>query len=135
MTASAFEEDRERVLAGGCDDFVRKPFHPHEIYNILAKHLGVGFVYEEEQMELAGRQPIEEIIVSTDLLLQVANKELPANWLADLKTATKEADLMEVLKLIDLVRGYNPEVADLLADLANRFQYKKLLKIIEHAEG
>jgi CheY-like chemotaxis protein len=26
LTASAFEEDREMILSGGCDDFVRKPF-------------------------------------------------------------------------------------------------------------
>lgn len=135
LTASAFEEDRERVLSGGCDDFVRKPFHPHEIYSILAKHLGVRFVYEQEQPQPAGMQPIDEISLSIDALSQVANKELPGNLLAKLKKATIEADLMEVLDLIDQVRSHNPGLADMLADLANRFQYKKLLRIIEEAEG
>ena len=30
LSASAFEEDRERALAEGCDDFVRKPFRAEE---------------------------------------------------------------------------------------------------------
>ncbi len=26
-TASAFEEDRKKILKAGCDDFISKPFH------------------------------------------------------------------------------------------------------------
>ena len=48
LTATAFEEDREQILLEGCDDFVRKPFRKDEIYDMLAKHLGVRFLYEEE---------------------------------------------------------------------------------------
>jgi PAS domain S-box-containing protein len=135
LTASAFEEDRERVLSGGCDDFVRKPFHPHEIYSILAKHLGVRFIYEQDQPQPVGVQPIDEISISIDALSQVALEELSEDWFAKLKKATVEADLIEVLNLIDKVRTHNPDLADTLADLANRFQYKKLLSIIDEAEG
>ena len=48
ISASAFEEDRERALADGCDDFVRKPFRAEELFEMLAKHLGVRFIYEEQ---------------------------------------------------------------------------------------
>ena len=32
VTASAFEEERARVLEAGCDDFLRKPFSESDIY-------------------------------------------------------------------------------------------------------
>ena len=47
LSASAFEQDRERVLAEGCDDFVRKPFRAEELFAMLTKHLGVRFIFED----------------------------------------------------------------------------------------
>ncbi len=47
-TASAFEEERQAVLALGCDDFIRKPFTQNEILEKLAKHLDVLYLYEEQ---------------------------------------------------------------------------------------
>ncbi|MEE3717692.1 response regulator [Tumidithrix elongata RA019] len=46
LTASAFEEDRTRVLAVGCDDFIRKPYEEEVILQKLTEHLGVKYVYE-----------------------------------------------------------------------------------------
>ena len=36
LTASVFEEDKDKVLRAGCDDFVRKPFHEEEIFDKMA---------------------------------------------------------------------------------------------------
>ena len=47
-TASAFEEDRLKVQEHGGDDFVRKPFRDSEIFEGLHRHLGVSYVYEQE---------------------------------------------------------------------------------------
>jgi PAS domain S-box-containing protein len=48
LTASAFEEERTKVLAQGCDDFLRKPFNEQEIFEILEKYLNVKFIYSKE---------------------------------------------------------------------------------------
>jgi CheY-like chemotaxis protein len=131
LTASAFEEDRERVLLEGCDDFVRKPFREDEIFDMLAKHLGVRFVYDEEPAQPAVAQPAE----AQDILTPAALAALPAGWIADLQQATIRADLNLILNLIEQIRGQNPALADALADLARNFEYKKILTLIEQAGG
>ena len=46
-TASVFEQDRDEILANGCDDLVIKPFQESEIFDMLQRHAGVQFEYEE----------------------------------------------------------------------------------------
>jgi PAS domain S-box-containing protein len=134
LTATAFEEDRERILSEGCDDFVRKPFHEDEIYDKLAKHLGVRFIYEE-QAPPATAQPTDAVAPLADVLTPAALAALPAGWVADLQQATIKADLNLILALIDQIHGQNPTLAGALADLARNFEYKKILTLIEQAGG
>ncbi|MGD1896190.1 MAG: CHASE2 domain-containing protein [Phormidesmis sp.] len=47
LTANAFDQDRERSLIAGCDDFVSKPFRREELLDKLSEHLGVEYQFEE----------------------------------------------------------------------------------------
>ncbi|MFM6357451.1 MAG: response regulator, partial [Planktothrix sp.] len=49
LTASVLEEEKAIVLSAGCDDFIRKPFTEQSIFEALAQHLGVEYIYEETQ--------------------------------------------------------------------------------------
>jgi CheY-like chemotaxis protein len=132
LTASAFEEDRERVLSQGCDDFVRKPFREDEIYDVLAKRLGVRFVYEE--IEARGRDRGMRQVRSEILARGLSPEDmagLPVTWVSDLQEATIRADRNLILTLIDQIREEDPALADALADLAHTFQYHKLLALLE----
>jgi len=135
LTASAFEEDRERVLSQGCDDFVRKPFREDEIYDVLARRLGVRFVYEEIQER--GRDE-EKRQVTSEILARGLSPEdmagLPATWVSDMQEATIRADLSLILTLVDQIREENPALADALADLVHEFQYQKILMLLEESD-
>lgn len=48
LTASVFEEQREKILDAGCDDFVAKPFTERVVFDKLTQHLGVKFIYHDE---------------------------------------------------------------------------------------
>ncbi len=133
LTASAFEEERQRILAAGCDAFVRKPFRKEEIFDKLAQHLEVRFVYEDEPAEPARPEEgaagvgLPKGVTAADLA------QLPAGLVADLKQATIRADLVRIIDLSEEIRGQAPAVADALAELARNFQYQQILDWIERA--
>jgi CheY-like chemotaxis protein len=132
LTAFAFEEDREKILAGGCDDIVRKPFRQEEIFEMLAKHLGIRFVCEEIAPPATDR--IAHVTPTlAPVLAPEALASLPATWLADLREATVRADLDRILSLIEQIRDRNPALADVLEDMAYDFEYQQILVLAEQA--
>jgi PAS domain S-box-containing protein len=131
LTATAFEEDREQILLEGCDDFVRKPFRKDDIYEMLAQHLGVRLLYQEEPVPPPSAEPEEPAYVPS----AEAMAALPTSWLADLQRATTKADLNLILSLVDQVRHNNPALADGLAELARTYRYRDILALIEERGG
>jgi len=45
LTASAFEEQREELLASGLDDFLSKPFQRQALLQMIARHLSLDYDY------------------------------------------------------------------------------------------
>jgi len=127
LTASAFEEDREMVLSAGCDDFLRKPFREHEIFDALANHLGVRFVYDAE-----GVGPISPPAASAgDVLSPETMAAMPADWSARLHQAAIQADADLALSLINDIRAEHESLADALASLVNNFRFDKLMDLTQ----
>jgi CheY-like chemotaxis protein len=127
LTASAFEEERERVLFEGCEDFVRKPFREEEIFDMLEKYLDVRFVYEEPV------QPPDSRIIHDDVQSPTDMVDIPANLMADLQEATITADMSQIMKSIEQISLYNPPFAERLAEYAHNFEYKKILELIDNS--
>ena len=130
LTATAFEEEREKVLLEGCDDFVRKPFREEDIFDMLAKHLGVRYIYETVE-DPGGASDLPD--ARLDDQLSGALAELTASMLVDLRAAIVEADLNRILELIDQIALQNPALAGQLSELARNFEYKRLLMVIDNA--
>jgi CheY-like chemotaxis protein len=121
LTASAFEEDRDAILAAGCDDFIRKPFRENEIFDTLHRHLGVRFVYETVT-------PVLEVGASiTQEGLRSAVKGLPAALVNDLYEAAVALDVKRVLALVKAVRPQAPHLANTLDQWMHNFEFDKLL--------
>jgi CheY-like chemotaxis protein len=128
LTASAFEEERAGVLATGCDDYVRKPFREHEIFDMLHKHLGVRFIYEDviEPTAVPEVMPTE---VAPDALAM-----LPPDLLAKLKRATASSDMELISATLAEIRNHNASLVEALEVMAIDFEYEGMLVLIEAAE-
>ncbi len=131
VTASSLEEERAVILATECDDFLRKPFRDQDIFELMTKHLGARFVYEEEQKTEGRRQKAE----GQDELTPEALAELPAKWLETLKQGAERADFLLLFSMIEQIREQDARLADALAQLAEDFEYDEILALLQAKEA
>jgi CheY-like chemotaxis protein len=126
VTASVFTYQRDEVLASGLDDFVRKPYRPEEIFDCIARHLGVRYSYSEaRRAPPAGSIPA----VQPEALSAVApqlRKEL-ANALVLLDPGAIE-------DVIDRVSKKDARLGEALARCSKQFAYTELLHALEECD-
>lgn len=134
LTASALEEDKEVILSEGCDDYVRKPFREEDLFNALARHLGVHFVYEEHVPAKLSRetQPRGEVRQAE---LAGALASLPEKWRQELHQAALLGYQDRLWSLIGQVREKEPDLARNLAWLAERYDHQAILDLLHQAEN
>jgi len=128
LTASSFDEERARILSAGCDDFLRKPFTDDEVFEMLCKHLGVQFVYEEEQK---ADKPISD---GKDATPPETLAALPYEWLETLKQGALRADFILLSSVIAQIREQDATLASILAQLADAFEYDEILALLKGSE-
>jgi CheY-like chemotaxis protein len=130
LSASSFEEERPMALSKGCDDFLRKPFQEQEIFDLLYKHLGVRFVYEEEQQVAGSRQQV----TGEDALTPDAFAALPIELVSALREAIDALDIDTTNRIIDQIRQQNKPLATALAELAGGYRFDTLQELFEEGE-
>ena len=125
VTAHALEEERNKIMAAGCDDFIRKPYKDFEILAALGKHLGVRFVYEEETAYADSALPLEAAALAA----------LPDNLQNELEQALARIDSEAVYRAIEEIRPYNFSLAEALTAVAKDLQYGRILRLINSPHG
>ena len=124
LTAHALEEERREILEAGCDDFIRKPYRDTEILDALAKHLGVRFLYAEEQAPAAAAGEDE---------LDVAQlKKLPPALIEALREATVLLDDQHCLEVAGMISDHNHELGERLRCMVENLQYKEMLAVLDN---
>ncbi|HAZ48140.1 MAG TPA: hypothetical protein DDW76_17715 [Cyanobacteria bacterium UBA11369] len=127
LTASAFEEQRAQILEVGCDDFVRKPFREQVIFDKLAEHLGVSYIYDQESERIEAQKQTNlerQKIAASDLA------EMSPEWIAELNQAAVEVDSDRILQLIKEIPATHPHLAAGLTDLVRRFCFDEILDLV-----
>ncbi len=131
LTASAFEEDRKKIIEHGGHDFVRKPFRESEIFEMLEKHLDVKFMYEEKDVI---REPQPDQGLSLEVL-QSETAALSLEILTRLAESTELSDAAMIDQVIEDIRTENVQLADGLSELADNFAYDEILALVQKAQG
>jgi len=124
LTASSFEEERASILADGCDDFLSKPFDEASLFGLMHKHLGVRFAFRENQDSAPPPRPPPDMR---------ALAALPAALAEPLQQALLHLDTAAVERAIGAVRTRDAVLADALQELADEFQYDRILQLLPSA--
>jgi len=117
VTASAFVSEREEVLAAGVDDFIRKPYQPSEIFDCMARHLGLRRTY--------GKPWQEERPVALDLQI------LPQDLIRQLADVVVTLDRKRILEVIARISECDETIAQKLVYFADRHTYTHILVAAE----
>ena len=128
LTAHAFEEERQEIMAAGCDDFVRKPFKPEDIFNILASHLGVQYIFEEDLDTPESRDyQIDDRHLAARLAV------LPSDILEDLRRAVLVGEIQRIIEVASSISACDKEAGHAIGSLAEEYQLTALGSLLEEA--
>ncbi len=122
VTASVFDQDAEKVLDTGADDFLWKPFKAEELFAKIANVAGVKYEYEDEAIEAPSGIATE--LTGSDLA------GLPPSLLEEMRDATQSADLDRLHALIDQAAETDAALAERLRTLAARYEYERLAELL-----
>jgi len=122
LTAHALEDERLRILAAGCDDFIRKPYYESEIYEMLAKHLGLRFLYSDEPADKKYKFDLSEL------------KNIPADLIQELLKATEGLDEQHCLSVIGQISNINNNLGEGLRRMVENLQYNEVLAVLDNLD-
>ncbi|MBD2510268.1 response regulator [Nostoc muscorum FACHB-395] len=128
LTASAFEEERQKILSIGCDDFIRKPFTQEVLLEKLSQHLGVKYTNQVENPNTAVAEQATQIFVSFAELLSHLSQMSP-EWLQKIHYAAASCSDELILELVKQIPSDNVQVSQVLRDLANNYQFEKIMEL------
>jgi signal transduction histidine kinase/DNA-binding response OmpR family regulator len=125
LTASVLEEEKAIVLSAGCDDFLRKPFKEEIIFEALAKHLGVQYIYEKS----ADDQAVNDgnMLPSEDLAILMAMSE---DWRSQLSEAAIEGDSNRVVALIQEIPDKESTDFKILEKFSRQFEFDEIVELL-----
>ncbi len=92
LTASAFDNEREAILATGCDDLICKPATAALLFDKMAEHLGVSYLYQAPKDTPAPSALPSYATEAALAPLIAALQTMPPTWIEQLHQAARMAD-------------------------------------------
>jgi signal transduction histidine kinase/ligand-binding sensor domain-containing protein/CheY-like chemotaxis protein len=123
VTASAFPSEVDELLEAGVDDVIRKPYQPSEIFDCMARHLGV--LYSFTKVAPAPSEVGTAVLRPEDLAV------LSATLRSQLENAVLSLDVERIATVISQIPEQNAALRDVLSRFANRLAYTPILQALE----
>ncbi|HEY9649586.1 MAG TPA: PAS domain S-box protein [Coleofasciculaceae cyanobacterium] len=131
-SASAFEQDRQRSLESGCNDFIAKPIQSSNLLECLQQYLDLEWVYEPERQNPKKAEVIDGDNLSSPLPVVLVNPPPPE--LEALYELARIGDIRGILDtVVHLEKQDEPwkSFAGQLRQLAKTFQVKKIQELLK----
>lgn len=125
LTASAFNEQRNRILELGADKFVTKPFDEQKLIKLIAELL---------DLELASISSDAQDNKQENLRNQIATLTLSQTQRSRLIDACRGGYVEKIQSVIDELSETQPEAGAALNELAKNFDYEKVIRIAKQSQ-
>lgn len=129
ISAAAFDQDIERILSAGGDDFVSKPFNASEIFEKMQKHLGMQYVYKNTA------NPDEPTSMQENEQIRDRICELPLEWRVALKEAVELSDHTRMCSLTLQIHDQHTLIAKMIQKKIDQYDYDTILAILNAEVG
>ncbi len=138
LTASVFQQDQTVILSAGCDDFVRKPFRVDVLFDKIAKHLGVKFLYEDKPAIPPGENtpvsPQTDITNSTQLTPEGLTV-MSESWREALHQAASKLNQKLIAEVISQIPETHASLANRLNQLVKDFRYDVIIELTAKSQN
>ena len=132
LTASAFEAERQTILAAGCDDFMRKPFEAKILFAKIETLLGVRYIYEEPvDTQLENESEISEFASNQSVESQLC--QMPIEWVEKIYNAAHECCDDKIIQLIEEMPRELASASNILTALAHDFLFDDIIELAKSA--
>lgn len=128
VTASAFKDSEEEVEATGVSAYLRKPFRPEELFDVLSRCLDLRYVYAEEPTKPQSRR--EPPALTPEIIIA-----LPHDLVRAMRDAVDQGDMARLNDLLDQVEKLDRTAAQGLRVLADQYEYEKLDELLVIGDG
>lgn len=133
LTASAFKEQRQEILAAGCDDFISKPFNAEEVFEKLAHHLGLQYIYDQVA-ETEAEVNLHHKVHSSQLEAAML-QSMPAPWIDQLHQAALQGNDLWISRLIAEIPSAQQTLTRILTSLAEEFEFDKIINMTQMVQN
>jgi signal transduction histidine kinase/DNA-binding response OmpR family regulator len=125
LSASTLEEDKSLFKAAGCDDFVGKPFSENVIFDKIAQHLGIRYVYESTTPSTKSNFKL------TAETLNIMSSE----WLNDFEQAAIVLDRDLLTQLLQKIPSEHNSLKNSLQKQVNDFDFDKIISLVKKVKA
>ena len=130
LTASAFDEERQKIIASGCDDMVKKPLEEANLFSVMGQLLNLPYRYAAEisDSKASKNQNLDLLGLTIDQLaaLQLAAEELDVKMMRQLLVEFAKAEPMLAIEFEQMLQDFR---FDLIAAHCAKFQTEKKLDV------
>ena len=128
LTGNAFISEQQRAIAAGCDDLVCKPFRTETIFEKIAEHLGVQYLYSEPVVGAASlhqqmRSDATPHLTAEDLQM------LPSDWVAKIHRAATKVNGREIVHLLEALPPEQETIRLAFKRLVENFSFEEIVNL------
>ncbi|NJR74415.1 MAG: hypothetical protein HC773_13720 [Scytonema sp. CRU_2_7] len=130
ITASAFEEEKQKILSAGCDDILNKPLQEQDLLRKISKYLSVQFLDQRNTPNTDITPPICKVVTnSPNLASQIAS--MSTAWIQQLHNAASGGNDLRILQLMEQIPADKVDLIEALKVLVENFDFEQIIALSE----